>query len=249
MRHNMISFALMVCGVLALALGMVVAPSPTPAAAMGAAQAPQPSPRPTLEPTPDVIPNDDDDGPAPVLFGRITGTVIDTRTGAPAPNKLVLIGETPVVTDGSGNYDHWARPGAYTVGLRLSSGEGVASKGMQAVNVSPDSTTVLHLFFASHAPLVVDVAPKTDAPTATPVAVEPTAGPVGLVVAAPASLPDTAMTGMRIPGPLMLFGAILLSLGALLQVRPRRGSKVRRGNNRAQKSAEETLAELLRRDV
>jgi hypothetical protein len=57
------------------------------------------------------------------------------------------------------------------------------------------------------------------------------------------------MSGLRIPAPVLLVGALLLSLGALLQLRPGRRPVVRRGKRRAQPSAEETLAELLRREL
>lgn len=207
MRRQFTSFALMVCGVVALALGMTVAPAATPAAAMPAMQ---PSPRPTLVPTADVIPSDDDDGPAPVRFGRVTGTVIDSRTGAPASGKRVVVGDALVTSDGNGNYDHWIAPGAYAVGLQLREGEGVTSQGTQQVTVAAGGTIVQHLYFTSPAPALPTALP-TAAPTAVPTvaptapvvpteAAMPTAAPVAVAeatavpaVVLPAEIPDTSV--------------------------------------------------------
>jgi hypothetical protein len=230
MRRQMASFALMVCGALALALGLTVAPAPTAVSAMPALQ---PSPRPTLQPTPDFIPDDDDDDePTPVPYGRVTGTVIDTRTGAPAANMLVVVGDSLVLTDGSGNYDRWVPAGSYRVALQLRDGEGVVAQSAQEVGVTPSGTAVMHLFFTSPAP-VVPQAPTTEpTPTAVPtppLAMEPeqpVSQPAATAPMAPAGLPDTAV-GISVPGPLVLVGALLFGLGALLQLRPRRRSAAR----------------------
>lgn len=257
MRRQLASFTLIVCGVVALALGMVVAPAPTPVAAMPALQ---PSPRPTLVPTADVPPRDRPDEPTPVPYGRITGTVIDARTGAPAANKVVVVGDSIVITDGSGNYDRWVIPGFYNVGLQLRSGEGEAAAGMQGAAVEPGGTTVMHLFFTSPDPAAaLAVATPTPEPAAAaePVAV---AEPVRDLPApaAPSALPDTAVGGFGVPGPFVIVGALLLGLGALLQARPRRRAAARaqsdaRALRRMLSSApkptpEETLEELLRRE-
>jgi len=235
-RRHMTSFSLMVCGVIALALGMAMAPTAIPASAMPALQ---PSPRPTLVPTPEYVPDDHDDAPA--LFGRVTGTVIDSRTGAPAADKLVLVNDTLVLSDGSGNYDHWLAAGSYSVGLQLRSGEGVAAQGMLPVEVQSDGTTVQHLFFSSPAPIMVDVAPKVAEPTpsAAPSVEAPVALPATTTNVAPASLPETAATSAAVPGPLVLVGAVMLALGALIQVRPRR----------RRPSPDELLRELLGREL
>jgi len=236
-RRHMTSFSLMVCGVIALALSMAVAPTAIPASAMPALQ---PSPRPTLVPTPEYVPDNDDDD-APALFGRVTGTVIDSRTGAPAADKLVLVNDSLVLSDDSGNYDHWLAAGSYSVGLQLRSGEGVAAQGMLPVEVQSDGTTVQHLFFSSPAPIMVDVAPKAAEPTpsAAPSVEAPVALPATTTNAAPVSLPETAATSAAVPGPLVLVGAVMLALGALLQVRPRR----------RRLGPDELLRELLNREL
>jgi hypothetical protein len=95
MRQQFTSFVLIVCGAFVLALGLSLAPSPVPAAASPALQ---PSPRPTLVPTADIIPGRDRES-APAAFGRITGTVIDARTGTPVPGRLVMIGEQVAISD------------------------------------------------------------------------------------------------------------------------------------------------------
>jgi hypothetical protein len=230
MRRQMASFALMVCGALTLALGLTVAPTPTTVAAMPALQ---PSPRPTLQPTPDFIPGNDNDEPTPVPYGRVTGTVIDSRTGAPAANMLVVVGDSMVLTDGNGNYDRWVPAGSYRVQLQLRDGEGIAAQGAQEVAVSSSGTAVMHLFFSSPELLAPTAAPE---PTAVPTPVVPVMAEEqpapGLIVAeaqaasiapaaSPGSLPDTA-GGTSIPGSLVLGGALLFAIGMLLQLRPRR---------------------------
>src|SRR5215213_5217680 len=65
----------------------------------------QPPPRPTLTPVPPTpapsTPAEHSDGSSPtaVPAGRITGTVIDQTTGAPAPNIVVAVGDQTVLTD------------------------------------------------------------------------------------------------------------------------------------------------------
>jgi hypothetical protein len=265
MRRQMMSFTLMACGVIALAMGMTVAPAPTPAAAMPALQ---PSPRPTLMPTAVLEEEEEDKDPTPVPFGRITGTVIDSRTGAPAAEKLVVVGDSVVYSDGNGNYDRWVAPGVYSVGLQLRSGEGVPAEGMQPLTVDPGATVVHHLYFTSALPATptAEALAPTEAPVAvlavpTPVAVAalPDELPDTSTAIVPASLPSTAIGGAAVPGAFMLVGALLFGVGALLQVRPRRRAAAeakadarmlrRMLSSTPKQSPEETLEDLLRRDV
>lgn len=228
MRRQIASVTLMLCGAILLMLGMVVVPAPVPVAAGPALQ---PSPRPPLEPTAPAeggLP-----APTPVPYGRVTGTIIDLRTGAPAPGKLVVIGDSTVISDANGNYDRWVVSGFYNLHLRLRDGEGQVTQPPQQIAVGNGDTVVVHLFFTSEAP----VAPAAPEPTAT-LAPEPTATaaplpiptptPGEVVAVVPVSLPTTAATGASVPGPLLLAGAALLGLGALLQVRPRRRAARRR---------------------
>lgn len=244
MGRQLTSFLLMVCGVLALSAGLSIAPAP---ATVAAAPALQPSPRPTLVPTADIVVHEDD-GPKAVAFGRLTGTVIDVRTGAPSSDRLVLVDGTPVFSDANGNYDHWVAAGNHSVVLQLSADEGVAEAGPQAVAVAPDAATVLHLFFrsaepaASAQPTLEPTLEPTALPlTATPAPVEPTVEPaaqpetmlpsaeaVGPAIGAsvpaagPTQLPETAFGGLQVSGAFVGMGLALFVLGALLQLRPRR---------------------------
>src|SRR5215213_6254640 len=87
----------------------------------------QPPPRPTLTPVPPTpVRSSDHSSPTAVPAGRITGTVIDQTTGAPAPNIAVAVGDQTVVTDANGNYDRSGLPaGSYTVALALTAEQGV----------------------------------------------------------------------------------------------------------------------------
>lgn len=165
-------------------------------------------PRPTAVPT--AAPHsggDDDTAEEP---GRITGTVIDQTTGAPAPGIGVRVGDQTVTSDANGNYD---RPGlasgVYTVTLVLSPAQGTAAQGVLTVTLAPGATLVQHLFFRSPARPTASAAPA--APTLTP----PT----------PARLPDTGAPD-RPAAPLALLGLLLLGLGAAaLGLRRREGAR------------------------
>ena len=222
MRRQIASVTLMLCGAILLMLGMVVVPAPVPVAAGPALQ---PSPRPPLDPT--APPEGGLPAPTPIPYGRVTGTIIDLRTGAPAPGKLVVIGDSTVISDENGNYDRWVVSGFYNLSLRLRDGEGRSAQPAQQIAVGNGDTVVVHLFFTSEAPApTATPAPTAAPPVATPVP-EPTA-PADVVAVAPVTLPVTAATGASVPGPLLLAGAALLGLGALLQVRPRRRAARRR---------------------
>ncbi len=217
MRRQVVSVTLMLCGAIMLVLGMVVVPAPAPVVAGPALQ---PSPRPPLEPT--APPEGGLPAPTPIPYGRVTGTIIDLRTGAPAPGKLVVIGDSTVISDANGNYDRWVVSGFYNLNLRLRDGEGQVAQPPQQIAVGNGDTVVVHLFFTSAdpAPSQPTAAPEPTPTVAPPALPTPTPGDVTAV--APVSLPVTAATGARVPGSLLLAGALLLGLGALLQVRPRR---------------------------
>jgi len=102
----------------------------------------QPSPRPAIDPL-------KHHSGAAVEMGHITGTVIDQRTGAPAPGIGVNVGGDLVTTDANGNYDHWLPVGDYQVALQLASEQGVAESGSVLVSVLPAVPTVQHLSFRS----------------------------------------------------------------------------------------------------
>jgi hypothetical protein len=248
----MTSFALMICGIIALVGGFTMIPA-APASAMPALQ---PSPRPTLQPTADV--NQHDWKPTPVVMGRLTGTVIDLRTGAPAAGVTVSIGDTTVVSDSNGNYDSWLASGYYRLSLELRSDQGLPGTPAQQVAVGPGDTVVVHLFFTSPAPAL----PAAQVAAATPVAAAPAALPPSLPdtsvapplaghhaisdgTLAPQLLPHTAApleTGS--PGTWLLLGAMMLGLGGLIQLLPRRAPR-----RRPASTPEALLSDLLSSDL
>jgi hypothetical protein len=157
-------------------------------------------------------------------MGRITGTIIDLTTGAPATGVKVNIGGVVVSSDANGNYDLWVAAGPYAVALVLDAEQGEAAQGQQMVDVAAGATVVLHLSF--HSPL---------APSATPVAVnsapavsvEPTARAAPLASRSRSSAPRTHASP-RLPrtaeesddawrwvtlGALLLMGGVALELG------------------------------------
>ncbi|MEF3272881.1 MAG: hypothetical protein K6356_00530 [Chloroflexus sp.] len=163
MQHRgIISYSMMLCGVLAMIIGFSLLPMPAPSAA---APALQPSPRPTLRPV-TILP---ETTPSPVPMGRVTGTIIDLRTQSPAANIAVQIGNSVVYSDANGNYDRWVESGFYSLALQLSSEQGSPAQPPLEIAVGPGDTVVAHLFFTSPAPNEPIVPSLTiDAPTAEP---------------------------------------------------------------------------------
>jgi hypothetical protein len=167
----------------------------------------QPPPRPTLTPVPPApptrAPRSNHASPTAVPAGRITGTVIDQTTGAPAPKIAVAVGDQTVVTDANGNYDRSGLPaGNYTVGLALTAEQGVAGQAPIVLTLASGATVVQHLVFRSPAPI---------APTPT-------------VVAAPTTLPTTGGADGGVWGALAL-GIVLLGLGVGLRGREVRATE------------------------
>lgn len=171
MQRRMMSYSMMICGVLAMVIGFTLLPLPTPSTA---APALQPSPRPTIPPV-TVLPAS---SPTPVPMGRVTGTIIDLRTHAPAAQIAVKIGDAVVYSDQNGNYDRWVESGFYTLALQLTDEQGSPAQAPLTIAVGPGDTVVAHLFFTSPgqaepaAPAFTIEAP-TEVPTAAPVAVMP----------------------------------------------------------------------------
>jgi hypothetical protein len=160
----------------------------------------QPPPRPTLTPVPPTPVRDSDhSSPTAVPSGRITGTVIDQTTGAPAPNIAVTVGDQTVLTDVNGNYDRSGLPaGDYSVALALAAEQGVPGQAPIVVTLASGATIVQHLVFRSPAPV---------APTPTP-------------AAAPNTLPTTGGADGGAWGALAL-GVALLGLGVGLRGKAR----------------------------
>lgn len=181
-------------GLIAAGLALLLAASAPLAGTAGAQDLP---PRPTVPPvaTTPAEPPDDEGHNAPAAPGRITGTVIDTRTGAPAPGIHVRVGETLVQSDASGNYDLNGLPaGRYSVALELATGQGEVAQGAVTLNLEAGETVVQHLFYRSPEP-----------PT-------PTVAPAATAAALPASLPATSGRGDVQPL-LLVCGAALLAAG------------------------------------
>lgn len=190
-------------------------------------QAQDPPVRPTLAPAPtDVVAtpsrdNDDDDDDEIQRTGRITGTVIDTTTGAPTAGVVVQVGDQLVTTDSNGNYDLVdVTPETYAVMLQMEAEQGTPAQDVIMVEVVADETVVQHLAFRSQV-----------APTATPTALVPTATTVV------AELPNTSGPQVQVPSAsvvaalprtggtdtllvvVMLMGGLLLTVGGWLRRR------------------------------
>lgn len=143
-----LSFVAVVAGALLLAIVTIGAVAPP-------AQAQELPPRPltpTTTPTSPPIEEAEEERPSPrrLAPGRLTGTVIDVATGAPAANIAVRIGPRIVVSDANGNYDWSGLPaGSYEVALVLPADWGVAVQGTLTAEVPPGQTVVQHLFYRS----------------------------------------------------------------------------------------------------
>lgn len=141
------------------------------------------TPRPTNVPpttaTPQPVPNDQ----ATPLPARITGTVIDQRTGAPVAGIAVQVGDGVVQSDANGNYNRdGLAPGDYSVSLRIDPSQGTPAQGPIVVRLLDGQVVVQHLAFTSPVPTVATATIVTTAP-ALPVAIP---GP-----AMPSTLPAT----------------------------------------------------------
>lgn len=161
---------------------------------------PRPTPRPTA------VPRSDGGSAEPAPLGRITGTVIETTSGAPAPGVAVKVGDEVVTTDANGNYDRNGLPaGDYIVELALGADQGTPAQRAITVALGEGQTVVQHLSFSR--PAAVTAAP-TAAPTATPVI--------------PSRLPTTGAAAAD-PTPWAALAAATLLLGAGALQASRRG--------------------------
>ena len=154
MIWRMIGRACFATGLLMLLWGMTILPASSAAPHIPLEQ---PSPRPTLPPTevpaatsePNKSESNSSDSNREPQTGHITGTVIDSTTGAPVPGIQVSIGDMIVTSDENGNYDYWVPEGSYNIGLNISPSIGTALQGMQTVEIQAGSNTVLHLHYRS----------------------------------------------------------------------------------------------------
>jgi hypothetical protein len=224
MRRQLTGFSLMLCG-LWIILGGLVSLASAPVASATPRLAP--SPRPTIE-RPTAVPqqagedhSSDDSSSDAAATGRLTGTIIDTTTGAPSPGVTVIVGGVQVTSDANGNYDTWLPVGNYTVGLVLAAQQGADILGPQAVVVRGAGTTVQHMYFRS-------LPAPTASVEAAPAAPGEPAAAAGAAEAAPAqpALRPTRLPVTSLPsdttGVWLGFGAALVVVGLLVGVGGRR---------------------------
>jgi hypothetical protein len=197
MRRSFLNMLVVAGGLCLVISGLSLWLGAAPAQAQG-----QPPPRPTLTPVPPTrVRDSDDSSPTAVPAGRITGTVIDQTTGAPAPNIAVAVGDKTVVTDANGNYDRSGLPaGDYIVALAAE--QGLSAQEPVVIVLASGATVVQHLVFRSPAAVV---------PTPTP-------------TAAPAALPITGVADSGAWGAFVL-GIVLLGLGVGLRGRKARAAQ------------------------
>jgi hypothetical protein len=126
--------------------------------------------RPTLTPVPSSDQGGGSSEHAAAASGRITGTVIDSTTGAPAPGVSVLVGGARVTSDANGNYDRSGlAPGMYDVLLDISAERGLPDQGTITVALGEGQTVVQHLRFHSPAPAPAPTPEAAPTPARLPV--------------------------------------------------------------------------------
>jgi LPXTG-motif cell wall-anchored protein len=175
-------------------------------------------PRPTLAP-PTSTPQQEHGGsksrktPTASPTGRITGTVIDLTTGAPAPGISVMVGDQAVISDANGNYTRdGLAAGSYMVSLALTASQGTPAQEPIMVEVPDGATVVQHLFFRSRPP--AKLMPTLLPATPEPLPATPAAAP------APAALPNTGAEQESAAAWAWL-GLILIGGGVALRMRKR----------------------------
>jgi hypothetical protein len=224
MRRQLTGFSLIVCG-LWIILGGLVSLVSAPVASATPRLAPSPRPtieRPTAAPAqpgqPDGDHSSDSGDESAGATGRLTGTIIDTATGAPAPGVTVTVGGVQVTSDANGNYDTWLPVGSYTVGLVLSGLQGSDILGPQSVEVRSADTTVQHMYFRSLLAPTATAEPAV-APTLAPIASEPASEPAGSApgqpVMRPTTLPVTSVASDT-AGLWLGIGAALVVIGMMV---------------------------------
>jgi hypothetical protein len=144
----------------------------------GARAQPLPPRPPTAVPLPTRAPQSGGDRRSADATGRITGSVIDITTGAPAPGIVVVVGDVSVKTDQNGNYDrNGLTAGTYLIRLDLQPSQGMPEQGALQIDLAAGATVVQHLAFKSQ-------------PVMTPTVV--IAPPVAATSVVPATLPATS---------------------------------------------------------
>ncbi len=202
MRLRHISSALIALGAFLLMLGFSAL---LPDVAL-AQQEPvlQPSPRPAVQFSGQ--PGSDASSGQATAPGHITGTVIDSVSGAPVPGMPVMVGDLVLFSDQNGNYDTWLAAGTYIVNVAPAPEQGTVVDEARIVDVQPDTVTIQHLRVALPSPVIV--APAAEE---VPVATAPEAAPRRLPRTNDA--PDAAWLWIAV-------GSIMVVLGLAIGVWP-----------------------------
>lgn len=122
-------------------------PRPTAEATAVPTAAPTAQPSATTKPSATSSPSREHRTAVPA-GGRITGTVIDATTGAPASGVVVDLGGILMLSDANGSYDRSGLPpGTYQVRLVLRDDQGSADQPPIDIALTSGATVVQHLSF------------------------------------------------------------------------------------------------------
>lgn len=122
-------------------------PRPTAEATAAPTAAPTAQPSATTKPSATSSPTREHRTAVPA-GGRITGTVIDATTGAPASGVVVDLGGILMLSDANGSYDRSGLPpGTYQVRLVLRDDQGSADQPPIDIALTSGATVVQHLSF------------------------------------------------------------------------------------------------------
>lgn len=200
MRLRIVTTSLVAVGALLVMLGFGAL---MPDAAHAQQPLPQPSPRPAVQ-LADQEDNKTASRTAPL--GHITGTVIDSVSGAPVAGMSVKVGDLLLVTDENGNYDTWLDQGIYLVNVAPAAGQGSVVDESMTVTILPDAVTIQHLRVSLVAPAAAE-AVVVEEPAVEAAPVKNVQAPM-----APARLPrtnDAANSAWL----WVVLGVILMALG------------------------------------
>ncbi|HEU4326966.1 MAG TPA: hypothetical protein VFS21_27750 [Roseiflexaceae bacterium] len=171
------------------------------------------APTPSGTPLPPRVAATPDPTTSPAPSGRITGTVIELSSGAPAEGIAVRVGDSIVRTDSAGNYQRAGLPqGVYEVALALEPGQGQQAQEALRLALGPGETVVQHLSFTRAALAAI---PPTARPTAAASA-SPAAAPAhGAGSALPRRVDPPARTGVSLPATAGIPAVAALVVGLL----------------------------------
>jgi hypothetical protein len=135
-------------GLLALLAALLINLMPSGLSTRAQELPPRPEP-PTATAAPTAPPEEEEQPrsrPTAVPLGRITGTVINDNTGAPAAGVRIYVGGEPTYSDASGNYLRDGLPaGSYTIWIPLGVEPLTTEHSLMVVELGPGATQVQHL--------------------------------------------------------------------------------------------------------